>query len=164
MSSDHHKVNWTGMLREHFRIFRMGSITHKLQRIFSLGIVLNLARLRSQVARLSPQVARLRSQVARLLSSSSTTQISSSTTGGPTTGLCVSGTIDCVGGQFAQCVNGQYILTSCGSGTTCTKIDIGGGDFVITCAYPTSKKLARNHAKRRGFGRRHALIEPAHKE
>ena len=81
----------------------------------------------------------------------------------PSTGSCVSGTIDCVGGQFAQCVDGQLVLTSCGSGTTCSKIDVGGGNVVVTCDFPTSKKLARNHAKRHGLGHRHVLIGPAYR-
>ena len=72
---------------------------------------------------------------------------------------CVSGTFDCVDGQFAQCVKGQFILTSCISGTTCMKIDVGGGNVVVMCDYP-SMKLARNHAKRHDHRHRHFLIGP----
>jgi Carbohydrate binding domain (family 19) len=70
---------------------------------------------------------------------------------------CTSGAIDCIGGQFAQCDNEKWVLTSCPSGTTCTKMDGG----VITCDYPTSRKLKRNHARRHGHGHNHVLIGPA---
>ena len=33
---------------------------------------------------------------------------------------------------------GQFILTRCISGTTCTKIDVGGDNVVVKCDYPSS--------------------------
>jgi hypothetical protein len=81
----------------------------------------------------------------------------------PSSGSCVSGTFDCVNGQLAQCVNSQFILTSCISGTICMKTSVGDGNIVAMCDYPPSMKLARNHAKRHDHRYRHFLIGPAHR-
>lgn len=71
-------------------------------------------------------------------------------------GSCVSGTFDCVDGQFGQCVNGKLILTSCISGTACTKTDVGG-NTVVMCS---STNLTERHVKRydHRYRYRHFLI------
>src|SRR5215471_7422218 len=83
---------------------------------------------------------------------------SATSSASPSSGSCVAGLVDCVGGQFAQCVDGQLVLTSCGEGTTCSKIDVGGGNIVVTCDFPVSKKLARHHARRHHHANRHVLV------
>ncbi|KAG2109615.1 uncharacterized protein F5147DRAFT_635006 [Suillus discolor] len=46
---------------------------------------------------------------------------------------CTSGNA-CVNGEFAQCVNGQYVLTSCGSGLTCAALPlVNSAGTSITC-------------------------------
>src|SRR5271170_2246586 len=90
---------------------------------------------------------------------STQTQTPSSDT---TSGSCTAGTIDCVNGQFAQFVDGTFVLTSCPSGTTCTKIPVDGDNTVITCDYPQTRKERRS-AKRHGHGHRHLLVGPAQK-
>ena len=79
-----------------------------------------------------------------------------------TPGSCTLGAIDCVNGQFAQCVDGTFVLTSCPSGTTCTKIPVDGDNVVVTCDYTVSRK-ERRHAKRHGHGHRHVLVGPGQK-
>jgi len=71
---------------------------------------------------------------------------------------CSAGAIDCVNGQFAQCVEGTYILTSCPSGTTCKKIPLDQNDVVVTCDYVFSPK--RRNARRHGHGRKHGFVRP----
>ncbi|KAG2075291.1 hypothetical protein BDR04DRAFT_91849 [Suillus decipiens] len=47
--------------------------------------------------------------------------------------LCTSGNA-CVNGEFAQCVNGQYVLTSCGSGLICAALPlVNSAGTSITC-------------------------------
>ena len=82
---------------------------------------------------------------------STQTQIQSS---GANSGSCISGTVDCVNGQFAQCADGTLVLTSCPSGTTCTKIPLDGDNIVVTCDYPHLSKERRNgkrHSHRHGL-------------
>jgi hypothetical protein len=79
----------------------------------------------------------------------------------PPSGSCTTGDIDCVDGQFAQCVDGTFVLTSCPSGTTCTKIPIDNGNVVITCDYVQSSKPRRKD-KRHTHARKHVLVGPAH--
>ncbi|KAG1777394.1 hypothetical protein EV702DRAFT_970029 [Suillus placidus] len=46
---------------------------------------------------------------------------------------CTSGNA-CVNGEFAQCVNGQYVLTSCGSGLICAALPlVNSAGTSITC-------------------------------
>lgn len=46
---------------------------------------------------------------------------------------CTSGNA-CVNGEFAQCVNGQYVLTSCGSGLMCAALPlVNSAGTSITC-------------------------------
>ncbi|KAG1825559.1 uncharacterized protein BJ212DRAFT_1314819 [Suillus subaureus] len=46
---------------------------------------------------------------------------------------CTSGNA-CVSGEFAQCVNGQYVLTSCGSGLICAALPlVNSAGTSITC-------------------------------
>lgn len=71
---------------------------------------------------------------------------------------CPAGAIDCVNGQFAQCVDGSYVLTSCPSGTTCKKIQLDHNDVVVTCDYIFSSK--RRNVRRHGHGRKHVLVGP----
>ena len=69
---------------------------------------------------------------------------------------CSAGAIDCVNGQFAQCVQGTYVLTSCPSGTTCKKIPLDNNEVVVTCDYIFSPK--RRNVRRHGHGRKHVLV------
>lgn len=56
-------------------------------------------------------------------------QFQSLTTSSP----CTSGNA-CVNGEFAQCVNGQYVLTSCGSGLVCAALPlVNSAGTSITC-------------------------------
>lgn len=56
-------------------------------------------------------------------------QFQSLTTSSP----CTSGNA-CVNGEFAQCVNGQYVLTSCGSGLMCAALPlVNSAGTSITC-------------------------------
>lgn len=56
-------------------------------------------------------------------------QFQSLTTSSP----CTSGNA-CVNGEFAQCVNGQYVLTSCGSGLVCAALPlVNSAETSITC-------------------------------
>jgi hypothetical protein len=71
---------------------------------------------------------------------------------------CSAGAIDCVNGQFAQCVEGMYVLTSCPSGTTCKKIPLDNNEVVVTCDYIFSPK--RRNVRRHGHGRKHVLVGP----
>lgn len=46
---------------------------------------------------------------------------------------CTSGNA-CVNGEFAQCVNGQYVLTSCGSGLICAALPlVNSAGTSVTC-------------------------------
>ena len=72
---------------------------------------------------------------------------------------CTFGTVDCLNGQFAQCVDGAYVLTSCPSGTTCKKIPVGDNNVVVTCDYIFSPK-PRRKMKRHGHGKKHMLVGP----
>lgn len=38
---------------------------------------------------------------------------------------CTDGETSCVNGQFAQCTNGQFVLTPCGPGTQCVALPLG---------------------------------------
>lgn len=50
-----------------------------------------------------------------------------------TSSPCTSGNA-CVNGEFAQCVNGQYVLTSCGSGLMCAALPlVNSAGTSITC-------------------------------
>ncbi|KZT06246.1 uncharacterized protein LAESUDRAFT_812852 [Laetiporus sulphureus 93-53] len=47
---------------------------------------------------------------------------------------CTSGTDACVNSEFAQCVNGAYLLTSCGSGLICAALPlVNSAGTSITC-------------------------------
>jgi hypothetical protein len=70
---------------------------------------------------------------------------------------CTIGAIDCIGGQFAQCVDGTYVLTSCAPGTTCTKIPISDTEFVVTCDYISPPSLLRRDLKRHRRGHKHGF-------
>jgi len=71
---------------------------------------------------------------------------------------CSAGAIDCINGQFAQCVEGTYVLTSCPSGTTCKRIPLDQNDVVVTCDYIFSPK--RRNVRRHGHGRKHGFVGP----
>jgi len=83
-------------------------------------------------------------------------EAATSSVGSPS-GSCAPGTVDCVNGQFAQCVDGSYVLTSCPSGTTCKKIPTGNNNVVVTCDYVFSPK-PRRKMKRHGHGKKHMLV------
>jgi len=73
------------------------------------------------------------------------------------TSCSTEGAMTCIGGQVAQCVSQQYVLTSCGSGTTCVEIPIDGNETIVTCDYSDApkSKCKRNLNKRHGHGRLH---------
>jgi hypothetical protein len=48
------------------------------------------------------------------------------------TSCSAEGAMTCIGGQVAECVSQQYVLTSCGPGTTCVEIPIDGNETVVT--------------------------------
>ncbi|PCH33264.1 hypothetical protein WOLCODRAFT_147366 [Wolfiporia cocos MD-104 SS10] len=51
------------------------------------------------------------------------------------TSSCTDGTSACVNGEFAQCVSGNFVLTSCGSGLTCAALPlVNSAGTSITCA------------------------------
>lgn len=47
-------------------------------------------------------------------------------------GCSTEGAMTCIDGQVVQCVYQQYVLTTCGPGTTCVEIPIYGNETFAT--------------------------------